>query len=104
MVKDKTAKLEKEKKAARGRKASSSRAVLPPGWIQGDWIPPTTMLDYIHGLVVDGLIRDGTWRLPEEGEVEPAPRPGERVLLTMHVERGFSMPPHPFFRGFLNFF
>ena len=26
------------------------------------------------------------------------------VLLATHVDRGFSLPPHPFFRGFLNFF
>jgi hypothetical protein len=39
-----------------------------------------------------------------KGEVEPEPRDGERVLLLTHIERGFSMPPHPFFRAFLNYF
>ena len=39
-----------------------------------------------------------------EGETEPHPREGECVLLATHVDRGFSLPPHPFFQGFLNFF
>ena len=45
MAKDKTAALERAKKAmakAKGKKTSrggtSSRSGLPPGWIQGDWI------------------------------------------------------------------
>lgn len=104
MAKDKTAKLERAKKATKAKKASSYRVVPPRGWIQGDWLPPTTTAEDISGLVVDGLVRNGSWRLPEEGEIEPAPCPGERVLLTTHVERGFSMPPHPFLRDFLNFF
>jgi hypothetical protein len=57
----------------------------------------------LEGLTSDGLLVAGSWRLPE-GEFEPASRPGERILLLTHVERGFSLPPHPFFRGFLNFF
>ena len=54
-------------------------------------------------LAANGLIAPGAWRLPE-GEVEPASCDGERVLLTTHMERGYSLPPHPCFRGFLNFF
>jgi hypothetical protein len=66
-------------------------------------LPSTVTAEDLEGLVDDGLQAPGSWRL-SEGEVEPAPRPGERVLLLTHVERGFSLPPHPFFRGFLNFF
>ena len=36
--------------------------------------------------------------------MSPQPQPGECVLLATHVDHGFSLPPHPFFRGFLNFF
>jgi hypothetical protein len=50
----------------------------------------------LEGLTSDGLLVAGSWRLPE-GEFEPAPRPVERILLLTHVERGFSLPPHPFF-------
>ena len=28
----------------------------------------------------------------------------EIEVLATHVDRGISLPPHPFFRGFLNFF
>lgn len=31
-------------------------------------------------------------------------RGDERVLLVTHLERGFSLPPHPFFHAFLDFF
>ena len=109
MVKDKTAALERAKKAtgaAKGKKqnrGSSSRAGLPPGWIQGDWIRSSLRQEDLDELVESGLIAKGAARLPE-GETEPQPRPGECVLLATHVDRGFSLPPHPFFRGFLNFF
>jgi hypothetical protein len=57
----------------------------------------------LEDLVTGGLIAEGSWRLPGK-EAEPEPHEDERVLLTTHVERGFSLPPHPFFRGFLNVF
>lgn len=110
MVKDKTAAMERAKKAtvkAKGKKTSrggsSSRAGLPPGWIQGDWIRSTIEREDLEDLAEAGLIANGAWRLPGN-ETEPRPREGECVLLATHVDRGFSLPPHPFFRGFLNFF
>ena len=109
MVKDKTAALERVKKATgvvKGKKknrGSSSRSGLPPGWIQGDWIRSLLWQEDLDELVESGLVAKGATRLPE-GEMEPQPRPGECVLLATHVDRGFSLPPHPFFRGFLNFF
>ncbi|KAI4981924.1 hypothetical protein ZWY2020_022416 [Hordeum vulgare] len=51
--------------------------------------------------VEQGLIENKTWRLPAEGETEPAPEEGVRVLLLSNVYRGFSLPPHPFFRDVL---
>ena len=57
----------------------------------------------VENLVADGLVAAGSWRLPGT-EAESEPREGERVLLTTHLERGFALPPHPFFRNFLNFF
>ena len=58
MVKEKTAALERAKKAtakAKGRgtsrSGSSSRTGLPPGWIQGDWIRSTISQDDLDDLV-----------------------------------------------------
>ena len=109
MVKDKTAVLERAKKAtgaAKGKKpsrGSSSRSGLPPGWIQGDWIRSSIRQEDLTELDESRLIAAGAARLPK-GEMGPQPRPGECVLLATHVDRGFSLPPHPFFREFLNFF
>ena len=109
MVKDKTTVLERAKKAmgaAKGNKrncGSSSRVGLPPGWIHGDWIRSSVRQEDLAELEESGLIAMGAARLPK-GETEPQPRPGECVLLATHVDRGFSLPPHPFFWGLLNFF
>lgn len=77
--------------------------MLPRGWVQGDWIQSTIELDDLQDLAESRLIEHGSWRLPGE-EIEPQPQDGECVLLATHVDRGFSLPPHPFFRAFLNFF
>ena len=109
MVKDKTAALERAKKTkevAKGRKqqrGSLSRVRLPPGWIQGDWIRSSIQQADLDELAELGLIAKGAARLPE-GEMLPQPQPGECVLLATHVDRGFSLPLHPFFQGFLNSF
>ena len=110
MGKEKTASLERAKKAtakakgkATSRGGSSSRAGLPKGWIQGDWSRSAIRQDDLNDLADGGLIPHGSAQLPGK-ESEPQPREGERVLLATHVDRGFSLPPHPFFRGFLNFF
>ena len=59
--------------------------------------------DDIDDLVEGGLTPHESARLPGK-EVEPQPLDGEFVLLATHIDRGFSLPPHPFFRSFLNFF
>ena len=58
MVKEKTAALERAKKAMAqakakksGRGGSSSRSTLPRGWIQGDWMPSAIRQDDIDDLV-----------------------------------------------------
>ena len=91
------------KKTNKGKKPSTARAAVPPGWMQGDFLPSTLKAQDVEDLVDDGLIARDSWRLPGD-EAEPQPCEGERVLLTTHLERGFSLPPHPFFRNFLNFF
>ena len=63
--------------------------ILPDGYVK--------VLD-LDELAESGLIAKGAARLPE-GETEPQPRPGECVLLATHVDRGFSLPLHPFFRA-----
>ena len=112
MVKEKTAALERAKKAtatakvkgrATSRGGSSSRSRLPQGWIQGDWIRSTITQKDLDDLADEGLIAHGAARLPGM-EWQPQPQEGECVLLATHVDRGFSLPPHLFFRGFLNFF
>ena len=99
MGKEKTVALERAKKAAAkakgkrtSRGGSSSRSVLPPGWIQGDWIRSTISQADLDDLVEGGLIPHKSARLPGN-EAEPQPREGECVLLATHVNRGFSMPP-----------
>ncbi|XBI87860.1 hypothetical protein VPH35_025886 [Triticum aestivum] len=110
MVKEKTAALERAKKAtarakgrATSRGGSSSLAGLPQCWIQGGWIRSTIRQKDLDNLANEGLIPHGSARLPGK-EWQPQPQEGECVLLATHVDRGFSLPPHPFFRGFLNFF
>ena len=112
MVKDKTAVLERAKKATatgkvKGRPSSrggsSSRSRLPKGWVQGDWIRSAITETDLNDLANEGLIPHGSARLPR-AECQPQPREGDCVLLATHVDRGFSLPPSVFFRGFLNFF
>ncbi|KAE8802475.1 hypothetical protein D1007_21793 [Hordeum vulgare] len=98
---EKISKLERAKKGGKGRKPG--RTAVPTGWIQGDFLSSTVTKEDVLDLVENGMVVENSWRLPE-GELEPAPREGERVLLPTHVERGFSVPPHPFFRGFLFYF
>ena len=79
MVKEKTAALERAKKAtakvkgrvtSRGR--SSPRSSLPQGWIQGDWIRSTITQKDLDDLANEGLIAHGAARLPGT-EWQPQP-------------------------------
>ena len=93
----------KAKGRASSRGGSSSRSRLPKGLVQGDWIRSTITETDLKDLANEGLIPHGSARLPGT-ECQLQPQEGECVLLATHVDRGFSLPPHPFFRGFLNFF
>src|SRR3954468_987928 len=102
MGKEKTSALERAKKAAAqgkakksGRGGSSSRSAMPRDWIQGDWMPSAIRQDDLDDLVEGGFILHGSARLPGS-KIEPQPREGECVLLATHIDRGFSLPPHPF--------
>ncbi|KAI5017036.1 hypothetical protein ZWY2020_037414 [Hordeum vulgare] len=102
MTKGQTSKLEarKKKKAAAPAQRRQAAKWLDPG----DFLPSTVTAADMLELVEEGLIENKSRRLPAEGETEPAPREDERVLLLSHVYRGFSLPPHPFFRGITNHF
>ena len=60
MAKVKTNALEHAKKVAKGKKRSSSRPALLPGWTQGDWIPSVVKEEDLEGLVTDGLLAPGS--------------------------------------------
>ncbi|KAI5017956.1 hypothetical protein ZWY2020_042844 [Hordeum vulgare] len=104
MTKGQTSKLEARKKKKAAAPAQRRQRALPAGWIQGDFLPSTVTVADMLELVEQGLIENKSWRLPAEGETESAPREDERVLLLSHLYRGFSLPPHPFFRGIMNHF
>ncbi|KAI4980085.1 hypothetical protein ZWY2020_016838 [Hordeum vulgare] len=100
MTKGQTSKLESQKKKKKAAAPAQRRQrALPAGWIQGDFLPSTVTADDLLELVEQGMIANKSWRLPAEGETEPAPQEGERVLLLSHVYRGFFLLPHPFFRA-----
>ncbi|KAI5006514.1 hypothetical protein ZWY2020_033757 [Hordeum vulgare] len=100
MMKGQTSMLESQKKKKKKAAAPAQwrQRALPAGWIQGDFLPSMVTKDDLLELVEQGLIENKSWRLPAEGEMEPAPQEGERILLLSHVYRGFSLPPHPFFK------
>ena len=95
MVKEKTAALERAKKASATEKAkgrstsrggSSSKSRLPKGWVQGDWIQSTITEKDLLDMANEGLIPHGAARLPGK-EWQPQPEEGECVLLATHVDR-----------------
>src|SRR3954464_8467512 len=69
----------------------------------GEWLPSVVTAANVRRYQDEGLIRRNGCRLPGPGEVEPLPWDVERVLLLSHVDRGFSLPPHPFLLDFLAF-
>ena len=82
MTKGQASKLEaKKKKGKAAAPAQRRQRTLPAGWIQGDFLPSMVTEENLLELVEHGMIAHKSWRLPAEGETEPAPREGERVLL-----------------------
>ena len=50
------------------------------------------------------LSNDIAYRLPEEGQLLPTPRPHERVVFLPHFLRGLGFPLHPFVRGLMFYY
>ncbi|KAK1626742.1 hypothetical protein QYE76_001057 [Lolium multiflorum] len=76
----------------------------PASYTRGAWKGSN-----VSEVEIDWLYRSR--RIPEEvfcripdGELEPAPNPGEVVVFTAHFERGFGLPASDFFRRFLDFY
>ena len=50
------------------------------------------------------LSDDIAHRLPDAGQLIPAPRPHERVVFLPHFLRGLGFPLHPFVRGLMFYY
>ena len=50
------------------------------------------------------LSNDIAHRLPDKGQLIPAPRPHERVVFLTHFLRGQDFPLHPFVRGLMFYY
>jgi hypothetical protein len=62
-----------------------------------------SLLPYIS----DGIIPEfwhERWRVPGANETEPRPRPGEFVIFTSFLDRGFALPTSDFLRQLLAFY
>ena len=62
-------------------------------------MPSVIRQEDLDDMVEGGVIPHEAARLPGR-EIEPQPRDGECVLLATHIDRGFSLPPHPFSGAF----
>ena len=69
----------------------------------GEWLPSVVTREMLKGYQESGMLPRHGCRTPSPGEEEPFPQEGERVLLLSDVDRGFSLPPHPFLLDFLSF-
>src|SRR4051812_32585217 len=69
----------------------------------GEWLPSIVTMEMLQGYQDPGMVPRHGRRLPPPGEEEPFPQENECVLLLSHVDRGFSLPPHPFLLDFLAF-
>ena len=50
----------------------------------------------ISKLTNEGFLPENVWRIPDVHEMEPHPRPNKWVLLTSHLQCGFSLLSNPF--------
>ncbi|KAK1665842.1 hypothetical protein QYE76_054001 [Lolium multiflorum] len=81
--------------------SSSTSSMASPS---GSWRGSYMREDDIERLVrLRRVPRSVITRVPGE-EVEPEPRPGERVVFGAHLDRGLGLPASPFFRQFLDHF
>ncbi|KAK1611271.1 hypothetical protein QYE76_034944 [Lolium multiflorum] len=83
---------------------SSSSSTSPMASPSGSWRGSYMQEDDIERLVrLRRIPQSVITRVPGE-EVEPEPRPGERVVFGAHLDRGLGLPASTFFRQFLDHF
>jgi hypothetical protein len=70
----------------------------------GSWEGSTTSTDELQRLHRTHHIPPGVAVRVSDGETVPVTQPGKRVVLTVHIDRGFGLLASLFFRGFLEFF
>src|SRR4051812_14097157 len=68
--------------------------------MSGRWERSVFVASDLDALVADGLVMEGTTRVPGDEEV-PVPLPDERVCFQSFFPHGFALPLHTFFRGLL---
>jgi hypothetical protein len=74
--------------------------------MSSNWEGSTVSLQTLQDLARIGLLpkeEDGLWRAPGDKTVH-APRDGELVLFTAHIEHGLLVSGSPFFRELLNYY
>lgn len=72
---------------------------------KGNWGASSVTEDAILELKSAGYLpANVAHRVPEEGQVVPTPRPGERVMFLPHFIQGLGFPLHPFVRGLMFFY
>ncbi|KAK1692934.1 hypothetical protein QYE76_009631 [Lolium multiflorum] len=62
-----------------------------------------SLLPYVASGVIPEFNRE-RWRVPPADEVEPSPRPGEFVIFSSFLDRGFALPTSDFLRQLLAFY
>jgi hypothetical protein len=73
---------------------------------KGEWIPSTVVERDLKSYEHEGLIpprKQCAWT-SAMGDLVPAPREGEIVVLMIHIERGISFPLSDFCNAVLDFF
>ncbi|KAK1694067.1 hypothetical protein QYE76_010764 [Lolium multiflorum] len=84
--------------------SSQSSGAEPSPITRGAWMGSNVTEYEIDWLYRSRRIPEGvTCRIPGD-EIVPDPQPGERVVFLAHFERGFGLPPSPFFRDLLDFY
>ncbi|KAK1608209.1 hypothetical protein QYE76_031882 [Lolium multiflorum] len=62
-----------------------------------------SLLPYVASGVIPEFNRE-RWRVPPANEVEPLPRPGEFVIFSSFLDRGFALPTSEFLQQLLAFY
>lgn len=70
------------------------------------WIACFIMDQYLETMAKEVMLppkKDSVWR-SAEGEKEPHPHEGERVMLVSHILRGLGLPPSAFFQSVCDYY